>query len=314
MNVLFVCSGNKKTGVSPIVKHQADSLVSQGIFIDFYLIQGKGTLSYLKHIFKLRKHLKSKQYQVVHAHYSLSGIVASLAGAKNIVVSLMGSDLIEKSIFRRITKFFVKRIWPVTIVKSEFMNSKTKSKRIVVLPNGVNLELFNCVDKTTARQKLGWSLEKKHILFGSSPERAEKNFDLAKKAIALLDDYDKLEIRFLKDIDSNELYLHYSASDVLLMTSFWEGSPNVIKEAMACNLPIVSTNVGDVSWVVGQTKGCFVTEFDEGQIAENLIKALEFSYNTDRTNGRERIKQLKLDSSSVAKQLIEIYNNGKLNS
>jgi teichuronic acid biosynthesis glycosyltransferase TuaC len=306
MTVLFVCSGNKATGISPIIKHQADSLIKEGMKVDFFLIKGKGVSAYLKHIYWLRKYLKINQYDVIHAHYSLSGFVASFAGAKKLVVSLMGSDVIKKTINRSIAKMFSRNIWPVTIVKSNYMKTLIDSKRVMVLPNGVNLEVFNCIDKNIARQKLGWSFEKKHVLFCSSPVRLEKNFDLAKKAISALNSNLNIETHYIKNIDPKELYLHYSASDVLLMTSFWEGSPNVIKEAMACNLPIVTTNVGDVFWLIGQTKGCYITDFDEKNVAYFLTQAIDFA---NRTEGRERIKELKIDSISIARQLIEVYKN-----
>ena len=93
------------------------------------------------------------------------------------------------------------------------------------------------------------------------------------------------------------------------MTSFSEGSPNVIKEAMACNCPIVSTDVGDVREVFGETEGCYISCPDSFKVAEEIKKALEFANTKRRTNGRQRIIDLGLDSESVAGRIVEVYKN-----
>lgn len=98
-----------------------------------------------------------------------------------------------------------------------------------------------------------------------------------------------------------------NSSDFLLLTSFREGSPQVIKEAMACNCPIVSTDVGDIKWVIGNTEGCYLTTFDPKVVAEKLKMAIEFAQTKGRTNGRDRIIQLGLDAESVAKKVLEVY-------
>ena len=92
MTILFISSGNSGK-ISPIVKAQADSLIKKGVAIDFFLIKGKGLTGYLKSIFILRKFIKKNNYDLYHAHYSLSAFVATLAGCKPLVVSLMGSDV-----------------------------------------------------------------------------------------------------------------------------------------------------------------------------------------------------------------------------
>ena len=98
--------------------------------------------------------------------------------------------------------------------------------------------------------------------------------------------------------------IYFNASDLVLLTSFWEGSPNVIKEAMACNVPIVSTDVGDVKEVIGKTEGCYITSFDPEDVAEKIKLALKFG---KRTTGIEDIKHL--ESSLIAKKIIKIYKS-----
>jgi glycosyltransferase involved in cell wall biosynthesis len=145
---------------------------------------------------------------------------------------------------------------------------------------------------------------KKYIIFVSDPSRKEKNFELAKKAIHLLQKKVNVElfVVFNENGLSAETICNYmNATDALLMTSNYEGSPNVVKEAMACNCPIVSTDVGDVSTVIGATNGCFITENTPEDIALKLEEAINFG----KTNGRENIGYL--DSIKVAHQISCLY-------
>ena len=109
MKVLFVSSGNAKDGISPIVRNQRQSLINQGIHVDFFTIKGKGFWSYFRHIFILRKYLKTNKFDIIHSHYSYSSYVAALAGARPLVVSLMGSDVLSdrfSSLFIYFTSIF----------------------------------------------------------------------------------------------------------------------------------------------------------------------------------------------------------------
>src|SRR4030042_595614 len=104
------------------------------------------------------------------------------------------------------------------------------------------------------------------------------------------------------------MIIHYlNAADVLVLTSFKEGSPNVIKEAMACNCPIVSTDVGDVRELIENLKGCFITSFDPTDVANKIILALDFRDKYRYTTGRDRILSMGLDSKSIAEKMAKVY-------
>ncbi len=300
MRVLFISSGNNKSGISPIIKNQGESLKKEGISIDYFTIKGRGVKGYLKSVPKIRAYLKENQYDIVHAHYWLSAIVTSLAGAKPMVVSLMGDDVKAKRWFRWIIYIFHHLSWSSTIVKSKDMYLSLGIKDVYIVPNGVDLDRFKSISKDIALREVGWSDKKRHILFTSNPDRVEKNFTLAKKAFEYIND-NNLLLHYLKNIPNDRVPYYYNASDVIILTSFWEGSPNAIKEAMACNVPIVSTPVGDVDEVISKTKGCYISTFDYRDFASDIKRALKFK----KTDGREAIKHLK--SEIIAKKIIDIY-------
>lgn len=302
MRVLFVSSGN--TGdVGVLVKNQGDSLIKEGVDIDFYLIKGKGFWGYLRSIKGIRHKFLNGNYDLIHAHYSLSAFAASLAGRFPLVVSLMGSDAYLSGFMRFLARLFYIISWDVTIVKTQRMKDMLRMEKAVVLPNGVDTEKFNVISKQIARERIGYNKPNKLIIFVADPNREEKNFALARDAYNLLG---------LSDVEllpvynkSNDLIPYYmNAADLLILTSKWEGGVNVVKEAMACNLPIVSTNVGDVLENIKDVQRCYVCDSSPQDIA---LKIAEVINKHGLSNGRERIFELKLDTKSVSKRIISLY-------
>ncbi|WP_294142904.1 glycosyltransferase [uncultured Sanguibacteroides sp.] len=309
MRVLFVCSGNTKEGISPIIKNQANSLEKEGCKIEYYTIKGKGLWGYLKNVLPLRRFFKQNDVDIVHAHYSLSAFAASLAGAKPLIVSLMGSDVQAGYCYKFIIRIFAFLFsWKVIIVKSEDMKEMLGVRRALVIPNGVDLERFKPLDKIECQKRLGWNINKKHLLFAANPGRYEKNYSLVESAIDIINDAN-IQIHFLKNIPNAETPFWYNAADVVILTSLWEGSPNAIKEAMACCRPIVVTKVGDVEWLLEKENGCFLIDFDISICTRQINEAIAFSQKNGKTNGRRRINMLGLDSKSVAEEIECIYKS-----
>ena len=303
MKVLFVGSGNHGK-ISPILKSQGDSLAAAGVEVEYFLIKGKGLKGYLEHTSPLKKYVKENRIDVIHAHYSMSAFAASLAGVKPIVVSLMGSDVKATESYKLVIRFFARFFhWRAIIVKSQDMYKDLRIKRALIVPNGVNLDLFKPMDKATCRHSLGWDAEKIHVLFPANPFRPEKDFALAQKSVGLLDK--NLEIHVFEQVEHQKTPLYFNAADVVLLTSKWEGSPNVVKEALACGCPIVSTDVGDVSERIAGVEGCYVAHSrNPEKLADLLNKALNFE---GRTKGNEKIVTDGLDNRQVAEKLIRIY-------
>jgi len=305
MKILFVASGNKGNGnISPIVEAQAESIRQEGVEVLIFPVVGKGIFGYIKNIFPLKRFIRKNKPDIIHAHYSIYGFLASLVTKKPVICSIMGSFPVNKfKIKKQFVKLFAKYCWKETITKSKLTKDQLNISKIHIIPNGVNLELFDGIDRKTARENCHFSDTKKYIIFVSNPARPEKNFKLAEDSVNLLND-SNIELVPVFNMPHSKVAEYMAAADVLILSSTNEGSPNVIKEAMASNLPIVTTDVGNVEWLLERVEGCFVAKnFEAKEIAELLKKSLCF----DKTKGRNKLIELNLDSKTVAHKLIELY-------
>lgn len=303
IKVLFVSSG-RLGKISPLIENQGRSLISQGVGIEYFLLK-TGFLGYFLSIFKLRKYLKANKFDIVHAHYSLSAFIATFSGARPLVVSLLGSDAFKGALFSMVTRFFNKNVWTTTIVKTKEMQERLCLSHCFIIPNGVDIERFYPMSKNLARERIGFESGKKLVVFVADPNRQEKNFKLANEVIKLSSQKMGEPIELLAVFNmSNEMIPYYiNAADVLLLTSKREGSVNVIKEAMACNKPIVSTRVGDVEKNLEGVWGCFVCDQNPQELSLALVEAL----GIEESDGRPRIIALGLSSEIAAKEIIKIY-------
>lgn len=308
MRVLFVSSGNsEKWGISLNVLNQGEALKASGMIVDYYTIKGKGWKGYLRNIKPLHKYLKQNHYDIIHAHFSLTAFLASLAGARNLVVSLMGDDVNVKSFFTRLIPLFYYLFqWRILIVKSEKMKDKLNLKGVEVVPNGVNIDKFKILDRTECRKQLGWELDKKHLLFAAISTVKIKNYRLAQEAVDLLGE-PNVVLHSLHETPNELMPLLYNAADVVLLTSLSEGSPNVVKEAMACARPLVCTDVGDVRWLFGELDGHYITSFSATDTLIQIRKAIAYEEQHSHTHGRERIMHLHLDTLSISARLRDLY-------
>jgi glycosyltransferase involved in cell wall biosynthesis len=315
VKVLFVFSGNFKLfPISPFTRAQAESLREKGVEIDYFPVVGKG-FQYLKNVGPLKKQLREQRPDLIHAHYSLCGWVAVLASSNTpVVLSLMGDDaqgtFTGKGRIDLKSRFFIFLTWLIQpflkaiIYKSPNLEKAVWRKRQAhLVPNGVRLDQFQLYEGG-CRQELGLDPDKKYVLFLGNPDDTNKNRALAAEAIQLLGRSD-VELLSIYGVSHDTVVKYLNSVDVFALCSFGEGSPNVVKEAMACNCPIVTTPAGDAAWVVSDTPGCYVATYDPSNFAEKLRQALAFN---QRTTGRQRIVELGLDAGTVADRIKAIYN------
>jgi teichuronic acid biosynthesis glycosyltransferase TuaC len=319
MKVLFVCSGNNKNfGIVPFIKDQGESLKSEGVAVDYFPVVGKGLLGYIKAGFRLRRLLQKKQYDLIHAHFTYCGWTALIGAGRKIpvVLSLMGTDangeykgknkVVLKSKLSSVLTWLIQPFVSAIISKSSNISASVYCKqKSFIIPNGVDLEKFKPLSPDERDGHLV-SRGKKKVLFLGSRTKTGKNYPLAHAAIQQ-PGMEHVELISPYPVSHEEIPWYLNEADVLVFPSFMEGSPNVIKEAMACNCPIVSTDVGDVKWVLGNTPGCYIATFDPKDFAEKIQMALNETRRTGRTNGRQRIIDLGLDMDTVARRIVDVY-------
>lgn len=308
MRLLIVCSykPNLQEGCVPFIREQVEALREQGCECAYFYIKGKGMLGYLREVPGLRKKIREWQPDIVHAHYGLSCLVANLAMRRVPVVSTYhGSDINVKSV-RRFSKMAIRlSAWNIYVSKRNMaLVGAVDGKKCSLIPCGVSLSDDQLQSRSEARKALGWSATDKKVLFAGAFDNDVKQPELAKAAIALLNGVELVE---LKGYSRSEVNMLMCAANCLLMTSRTEGSPQVVKEAMACGCPIVSVDVGDVAERTKGVDGCYVVKSrNPREIAEVIEKALAFE---GRTNGREKILECGLTNEIVAKKIIKIYGN-----
>ena len=304
MRILVVASFNKGS-FAPFVEEQANALKRMGCEVEFFGIQGKGLKGYLTNLPALKQRIISFHPDVLHAHYGLSGLLASLQREVPVVVTYHGTDINDKKIrcFSRIAMRL--SAWSIFVSKKAIEIAKPKDN-YSLLSCGIDLSVFQPTNKSEARRLMQLSESEKYILFAGAFDNGVKNFELAKQAVDLMQ-YPDANLLELKGHCRKDVALLLCAADALLMTSHSEGSPQIIKEAMACGCPIVSVDVGDVRERVEGVKGCYVANSREPKVlAELLRKAVDFE---GRTEGRVKIISDGLENPCVAEKLMVIYRN-----
>jgi teichuronic acid biosynthesis glycosyltransferase TuaC len=306
----------RKPHAGTFVKSQVDSLIEAGLEVEvLHPAPGPAPLRYIKATTEIFLKALTGRCDIIHGHYGLWGVATRLQWFKPVVVSFWGDDLLgtvtadgghsKKSLGVVWISRKLCNLVDAVIVKSEQMKQAAggPQEKIYVIPNGVNFAQFRPIPRAQARAQLGWDRDRFYVLFGNNPKIPVKNFALAKAAIERLRERGlNAELVVANGLPHDTVVLYMNASNALLLSSVAEGSPNVVKEAMACNIPVVATNVGDVLNVIGRTEGCSVCEHDAEALAEGLEKALRHS---KRTTGREDIQHL--DNAVVAQQVINVY-------
>jgi glycosyltransferase involved in cell wall biosynthesis len=319
MKILFLYRGKNAAGDNRVVVTQGKALEALGTDIEYFALTGKGPGAYLRALSAIRKRLRSGGADLIHAHYGFSGIAGLLtAGGRPLIVSFMGSDLLGShspewgiKILTRLMvslhRFLARYFYSLTIVKSAEMKGKlSNSTRLAVIPNGVDFGIFNPVERALARRQLNLDPDEYIVLFPADRNNPEKNFALASAAVERLRD-EGFRLLDINNAGSEEMNLCYNAADLLLITSFHEGSPNIVKEAMASCCPVVSSPVGDIAWLFGDLAGHYLSGFEAEEISDKIKEAARFRREFAFTEGRAQIMHLGLDSKRIAGIIIDHY-------
>ncbi len=300
MDVLVVARC-RRGRFAPFITEQVNALEKYGVRCHFFGIRHSGIYGYLRQLPEYLRTIRTLHPNVVHAHYGLSGLFASFQRMAPVVTTFHGSDINNPAVLY-LSKLAIARSRFCVFVSSRFVEKAGLPKDYALIPCGIDLNDYPIVKKEDARIQMSLDPQKKYVLFSGSFDNPVKNVQLARSSMTLLRNVELLE---LSGYSRGEVALLMQATDVLLMTSLTEGSPQVIKEALACGCPIVSVDVGDVRSLIEGVDGCYLAERDPHSIADCLKKAFDFS---GRTKGREVIIRKKLTNDIIASQLIEVYH------
>jgi glycosyltransferase involved in cell wall biosynthesis len=305
----------ERPAIGTFVRTQAESLRQAGVEIEVFHLNGRfRKWNYPKAVFQLRRRLRNNSIDLIHAHIGFAGMAARTQWKVPVVVTFHGSDLLGLmnaqgkkawlSPFAVGAGRMLARHVDAAIVQNGKMATLLQNRpNVFVISCEVDLETFQPTERTAARAVLGLHQDRKYLLFAANPQIAVKRFPLAQAVAEELKRRDaSTELLVVYKEPQDRLALYMSACDALVFTSYQEGSPNIIKQAMACNLPMVSTDVGDVREVVGHTKGCYVCEAEVDSLVRRLESVLAAR---ERTDGRAKVEHLA--SPVVARNIIRVY-------
>jgi glycosyltransferase involved in cell wall biosynthesis len=320
MRVLMVVpplptSADPDTMTMPPLSRQIRSLQASGVEIDVLEMRGLPKVKYLQLLPKFWA--RAAKADLIHAHYGFCGWLARMQVSKPLVVSFMGDDILgtpdetgRLSLASRVVveiDRWLARWVNAVIVKSAEMAEIVQPVVAHVVPNGVDLTLFRPQDRKQAQQALGWPTDKRYLLFPGNPDNPRKGFPLAQAAVQLVNEQSgqAFELVPLRNVQPDLVPRYMNACEAMLLTSQLEGSPNVVKEAMACNLPVVSVPVGDVEYLLQGAAGYSVQPRDPAQLAKSLLQVLALT--PEQINGRATLQRRGLSLEQVAERIIQIY-------
>jgi len=302
------------------VKRQVDSLRAHGIRCDVVYV--RGYMSAVAYLVAATRFLVATvawrgRYRLVHVHAGETASVARFFVGPPMIVSYCGDDILGYAkidgtipFYSRLRRFAIRRqarLFTATITKSREMAQALPIKVQAtnhVVPNGVDESLFCPMPKAEARERLGWSSTERIVLFAATrPQEVRKRFDLAQAAVQHAEaEVGPIRLAVAENQPPTSIPIMMNAADCLLLTSMIEGSPNVVKEAIMCNLPVVTTRVGDIREMLADITPSAICRHDSSELGKALVDVLKVGI---RSNGRQQ--RADLAESVIARRILEIY-------
>ena len=267
----------------------------------------RGRIDYLGGIPRLRRALR-RGYDLVHAHYGFTGVTAALAGARPLITTLHGPD-VDLAWQRQITRFAVWRS-DLTIMVSERLRDAWGDPSLPILPCGVPMGVFRPRGRRQARERLGLPDDARVVLFPANPSDPLKDYPLFRRVVSQVrDQLGPPLVDLALDVPPDEVPWRMAASDVVVLTSRMESGPLVVKEALACGVPVVAVDVGDVPETLEGVRGCEVVPRDREAIGAAVERVLMRAPADppDPSELRARILELGLEDSLIARRLLGLY-------
>ena len=310
----------------PFVLEQGESLRQLGLDIEYMPVRG----NYFLAVRDLKRKIRECQPDIVHAHFGLSAITAELQSLVPVVTTFHNGETLNWHV-NFITSLFSLRAKHVVYVAQHIHDLVYfKAKNHSIIPCGVNMDDCHVIDQAAARQQLGFEDGVKYILFGGGFDNLRKNYAILRNAVERIEQAPWVPVEGgercgnivcleMKGLSRAECVLRMNACDLFALPSHSEGSPQALKEAMACNCPILATDIADVRTLLGELPGHYILrnprrtherwDADEKSLDEMVTLLQEALHFSGRTNGRDRILEMGLSNEQVAQRLIAIYES-----
>jgi glycosyltransferase involved in cell wall biosynthesis len=302
------------------IARQVRFLRAAGVDVDVFSFRGgRRPLRYLAAWARLRRQLSRNgaRYDLVHAQFGQSGLLA-LPKRLPLVVTFRGDDLfgiLDKGgrptaagrLLQRLSRLVARQADAAILVSAHLKQYLADAITTHIVPSGLDLDLFRCIPSVDARRHLGWPPDGRRILFVGDPADPRKRYDLARAAVERLNRTVPAELVIGWRVPHDAMPFYMNACDALVFTSRAEGSPNAVKEALACDLPVVSVPVADVPLRLQGIPGCEVCADDS---PETIAAALERTLRRSaRSEGRGREAACQLDERLLTGRVIAIYRS-----
>jgi glycosyltransferase involved in cell wall biosynthesis len=304
--------GQPRTTV--FIKRQVEFLRAAGVEVDVFYFDGeRRPLRYANAWLRLHAHLTRRPYDLVHAQFGQNGLIA-LPKRLPLVVTFRGSDLLgiigtdgrntwSGRLLQWISRHVARQADAVVVVAEPMKGSLPRGIDAAVIPSGLDFELLRPHPRDDARRRLGLPVDRRLVLFAANPQVPRKRHWLARAAVERVRRTIPADLVVAWGVPHADIPVYMSACDALVLTSVHEGSPNVVKEALACDLPVVSVPVGDVPERLRGVEGCEVCADDR---PETIAAALERVLRRGgRVAGRAAVQHL--DERLLAQQMIQVY-------
>jgi teichuronic acid biosynthesis glycosyltransferase TuaC len=292
-------------------RRQAESLAQEGVAVEVFHLHSRTSPSILcSEFLRFRSVLARFHPKVVHAHFgTMTAMFAALAvGRCPLVITYRGSDLnpvpsagrLRAGVGRLLSQLAALRAARIVCVSRRLKERLWwRRDRVTVLASGVDSKIFSPEPRWLARARLGWPLEERIVLFNAGHDPRNKRLDLAEAVEA------RVPIR-LEVMDGHlppeRVPTWMNAADCLLVTSDAEGSPTVVQEALASNLPVISVDVGDIPERLAGVTFSRIVERDVSMLAEAVAEMVE---SPRRSDGRRKAGEF--CSRKIAGELARLY-------